>query len=1000
MASSPLTIKAVCAYALQDASAYQALEDHLSVLIRQGHLALWHEPLIPLGAEREVELETQLQSASLFLVLVSPALLASKTWTPERLQQMIVRQQAGKVRVVPIILRPCDWQASLLGAFQALPLDGAPISGSSDPDEAWMQVVSGVRRVLEELPMLPASVPRAHLPNVWMIPYPRNFFFLGRDELLAQLHTRLQSGQPLVLSHPLAVGGLGGIGKTQTAVEYAYRYHGEYQAVLWARAESRESLHTSYTQIAKELHLSLQDAQEQELIVWEVKTWLQERQGWLLILDNADELNVLKGFLPPALGGHVLITTRAGATGRLAQRLEVPNFTLQEGALFLLRRAGLLAPDAPLTQAAAEEQEVARAIARELGGLPLALDQAGAYLEETGTSLAAYLHLYRQYQAALLNERRGSIEEDHPDSVVITWSLSFRRVEQRSLAAVQVLRFCAYLAPDAIPLDVLTISPDPIVSDQLVLGQALEALRAYSLVSIDPTARQLSMHRLVQAVIRQSLSEDEQAAWMQRVVMILAGIFPNPELLEKWPECELYLPHALMATTWIEQEQLSTEEAASLLGQTGRYLYRRGHYWEAEPLYKRALEIRRRSLGEEHPDTAMSLNNLALLYWYQGRYEEAEPLYKRVLEICEQQLGEEHPDTATSLNNLAMLYQEQGRYEEAEPLYKRALEIWKQRLGEEYPETATSLNNLASLYREQGRYEEAEPLYKRALEIRRKRLGEGHPDTANSLNNLATLYWEQGRYEEAEPLLKQALEIYKQQLGEEHPNVAAILNNLATLYWEQGRYEEAEPLYKRALEIRRKHLGEGHLQTAQSLNNLAMLYQKQGRYEEAEPLLKRALAIIEQSLGEEHPDIAANLNNLALLYDDQGRHKEAEPLYKRALEICRQSLGEEHPHTAQSLNNLAMLYQKQGRYEEAEPLYKRALEIWKQSLGEEHPHTAQSLNNLAMLYWYQGRYEEAEPLLKRALAIVEQSLGEEHPDTQLIRKNYRKLLREIASRKR
>ena len=277
-------------------------------------------------------------------------------------------------------------------------------------------------------------------------------------------------------------------------------------------------------------------------------------------------------------------------------------------------------------------------------------------------------------------------------------------------------------------------------------------------------------------------------------------------------------------------------------------LYQQGKYNEAIPLAEQALAIRKKQLGDNHPDTATSLNNLALLYRLQGRYSEAEPLLKEALTISKQQLGDNHPDTATSLNNLAALYESQGRYSEAEPLYKQALAIRKQQLGENHPDTAGSLNNLAGLYESQGRHSEAEPLHKEALNIRRKQLGDNHPSTANSFNNLAGIYQFQGKYSEAEPLYKQALAIKKQQLGDNHPDTALSLNNLAALYQSQGRYSEAEPLYKQALAISKQRLGDNHPDTATSLNNLAVFYQSQDDIPQAINYLSQGLAVEEYNL--------------------------------------------------------------------------------------------------------------------------------------------------------
>ena len=422
-----------------------------------------------------------------------------------------------------------------------------------------------------------------------------------------------------------------------------------------------------------------------------------------------------------------------------------------------------------------------------------------------------------------------------------------------------------------------------------------------------------------------------------------------------------------------DQEALAEAER---LNQQADELYQQGKYNEAIPLAEQSLAIRKKILGDNHLDTAISLNSLALVYYFQGRYAEAEPLYKEALAIRKKILGDKHPDTATSLNNLALLYKSQGRYIEAEPLYQEAVAISKKQLGDNHPLTATNLNNLAALYDSQGRYAEAEPLYKEALAIRKKQLGDNHLLTASSLNNLALLYHSQGRYSEAEPLYQEALAIKKKQLGDNHPSTATSLNNLAFLYQSQGRYAEAELLYQEALAIIKKQLGGNHPLTASSLNNLAFLYKSQGRYTEADPFYQEALAIKKKQLGDNHPDTATSLGNLASLYSSQGRYAEAEPFLKEALAIIKKQLGDNHPLTAISLNNLAELYRSQGRYAEADPLYKEALAIRKKQLGENHPSTANSLNNVATLYYFQDDIPQAINYLTQGIAVQEYNLSQ------------------------
>jgi CHAT domain-containing protein/Tfp pilus assembly protein PilF len=350
-------------------------------------------------------------------------------------------------------------------------------------------------------------------------------------------------------------------------------------------------------------------------------------------------------------------------------------------------------------------------------------------------------------------------------------------------------------------------------------------------------------------------------------------------------------------------------------------LYDAGRYADAIPIAQRVLTIREKTLGRNHPDVAIALDNLANLYRLQGRYADAEPLLQRSLAIREQTLGHDDPDIAGSLLNLAALYLDQSRYADAEPLLQQSLAIWEKAFGRDHPDVALALNNLASLYVNEGRYADAEPLLQQSLSINEKTLGGDHPNVADSLSNLAVVYWNQGRYSEAEPLLQRSLTIRIKTLGPDHPAIANALNNLALLYKQQGRYADAVPLLERTIAIREKALGRDHPDVAESLNNLAGLHVDQV---DPEPLLRRSLAIREKVFGRDHPAVAESLNNLAALYEDRGRFTSAEPLYKRSLEI-REKLGRNHPDVVASLNRLAGLYQKQGRVADALPIISQTI---------------------------------------------------------------------------
>jgi tetratricopeptide (TPR) repeat protein len=384
--------------------------------------------------------------------------------------------------------------------------------------------------------------------------------------------------------------------------------------------------------------------------------------------------------------------------------------------LLLLRRAGRLGADAPLEQAKASERAIAQQITQELGGLPLALDQAGAYIEETQCSLADYLQLYRSQRAELL-KARGGLVPDHPEPVAATWSLSFAQVVQRSAVAADLLRVCAFLHPDAIPEELITEGAAALGSDlqavassPLAFNQAIGVLLSYSLLKRNAEEHLLSIHRLVQAVLKDGMDVRTSRDWAERVVQAANQALPDEVDYGLYARYERCLPHAQECAQLIEQEQLTSDAASRLLHQIGRYLAEHARYAEGEAFYQQSLRIREQAYGPDHPQVAYPLDGLAILYKVQGKYAEAEPLYQRALHIYEQALGPDHPEVAYPLNGLATLYYVQGKYVEAEPLYQRALLIREQALGPDHPRTRTGVQNYAIMLRKMGRESEATQL--------------------------------------------------------------------------------------------------------------------------------------------------------------------------------------------------------------------------------------------------------------------------------------------------
>jgi tetratricopeptide (TPR) repeat protein len=701
----------------------------------------------------------------------------------------------------------------------------------------------GKVRVLGEAQKLPSLEPKERKQNFFAasltnLPFERNPFFTGREQIMNDLHAGFSRGATQALS------GLGGLGKTQTAIEFAYRYRDDYQAVFWVRADSQLGLSSGFVEIARTLNLPEKDAQNPDDSVNAVNHWLNNNSQWLLIFDNADLPELLKGFRPRNAKGHILLTSRAQVfdTLGIAKPFEIDVMLPEEALEFLFARTGR-------DKGNAAEREAAVQLVEELGYLPLALEQAAAFISAKKARFQDYLAGYRKRRLQLLQESLP-VTGDYPESVATTWAINFREVEEESEASSDLLRTSAFLSPDRIPLELITngnsqlgeaISAALVEVDDnpLVLNEVLEPLTRYSFIRLDNDSQTYSIHRLVQVVLNDGMDAHTQRLYAERTVRALDLAFPGVDF-GNWQLCGRLLPHAKAVAKFIEKWDFTFDQGARLLNQAAFYSKVRGQYADAESLYKQSLTIREKALSASDPALALSLNNLAVLYESQGKYAEAEELHKRSLTIRETALGPEHSDTANSLNNLAAVYDAQGKYSEAEPLYKRSLTITEKALGPEHPDVALGLNNLASLYHSQEKYAEAEPLYERSLTIREK------------------------------------------VQGPEHPDVALGLNNLAELYREQGKYDEAEALFKRSLAIRERVLGPNHRDVATSFNNLAALYRARGRNAEAEPLLNLSLVIFENALGPNHPNVAVVLGNYALLLRETHRDSEAARMEARA----------------------------------------------------------------------------------------------------------------------
>jgi len=604
--------------------------------------------------------------------------------------------------------------------------------------------------------------------SFWYMPYRRNAFFTGREDILQLLgDTFLAQHSSPVPRLPLALSGLGGVGKSQIALEYAYRYREHYHTVLWLHAASYQGLIADVTAVADLLDLPGTDAAKPEQFIEALKERLTQLTRWLIIFDNIENLQMLEGFLPAEIKGHLLLTTRSQNTGTHAHRIAVEPLDNNTGAELLLHRAKLISIESTLEHMAAADAATARSLSADMGGLPLALDQAGAYVEETAVSLSEYVTRYQEEHSYLLNRRGSLVSEysEHPIPVAATFMLSFEKAGEQHPLATDILRFCAFLQPDAIPEELFQYD-DSFRYGTTAFDEGKEALYRYSLIKRNIQDRTYSMHRLVQAVLIDDMLPDLQKQWRERVLRTVNAAFPKAKPQE-WGRCERLVSHALNCATWTADKLTPTAEAATLFHKAGKYLQERGRYSVAETLLARVLSIYEQHFDIEHPDTASALHDLAFNYFMQYKYGQSEPLYQQALAIQEKNLEAGHPAITRSLNHLALLYVMQGNYGLAESLIRRVLSIQTKNLEAGHADTTNTALTLAFLFFRQGKYRKTELSFLIAAEF------EEIMDTNATapLLPLVVFLNRRGEHELADQVYQYVLSIEEERLGATHPHI-------------------------------------------------------------------------------------------------------------------------------------------------------------------------------------------------------------------------------------
>jgi tetratricopeptide (TPR) repeat protein len=644
--------------------------------------------------------------------------------------------------------------------------------GIADPEERKRRIIAAAERQSQAAP----SPPRPFIG----VP-PRIASFTGRADELDRLDAILMQEKPAAVTQAsvgrAAVQGMGGVGKTSLAIEYAHRYRNLYAGVCWCPAETRTGLLSALANLAVTLGAATaEEADVEKAAKAALRRLAEQRATWLLVYDNVPEPKGIVELLPSA-GARVLITSRFSDWSELADEVALDVLPLEEGVAFLRSRTG-------------RGYAGAQTLAEVLGRLPLALDHAAAYCKRTQMRFTNYAE---KASSLISTAPRGA---GCPRSVVATFDLAIAEAVAQCQGAEALMAYLAQCAPERIPMTLV----EGAVDDEAERLQALAALAEVSLLKHDPFedgTPAVTVHRLVQTVERaRSEANGSAQKAVERLIARLVAIYQKDSYSDpqSWPLCAHLTPH-LLAQRDQRDDALVIADWAELLNRAGSYLYRRAAYSQAAQLFRDALAIREKVLGPEHPDTAASLTSLANLLHGQGDLAGACRLHERALAIFEKALGPEHPKTATGLDNLATLLRDQGDFAGARPLHERALAIREKTLGPEL--TATSLTRLAMLLQDEGDLAGARPLHERALAIWEKVLGPKHPNTNAARGNLSRLLLLIGLPTEALTLGETALTAHDKVLGPGHAWTNDSARVTADALDALGRTEEAKALRER-----------------------------------------------------------------------------------------------------------------------------------------------------------------------------------------------------------
>jgi len=856
---------------------------------------------------------------------------------------------------------------------------GTPFTGRHVVDLLRLDADQATAALLRafDRPALPPRRPGAQpdeprfpgrVPPIWNVPS-RNTDFTGRGAALERLRDKLAGGgMAVVLAQ--ALYGMGGVGKTQVALEYAHRFKADYDLVWWIPAERGNEITLALAALADRLGLPVGDD-----VVQAAKTALDALRRdvagrWLLVFDNADDPDELDPYLPSG-SGHIMITSRNHAWTHSAEPLEVDVFTRAESVAHLMHHVPDLDPG--------EAEDVASA----LGDLPLAIEQASAWLQETGTPAATYVELLETQATRILALGQPA---DYPLPAVATWNLSFERLQARSPAAVRLLQLCAFFSPGPISMTLLysdemikhLLPFDQSLSEKFILGRVIRDISRFALVKVDPGSNSMQIHRLVQAVIRSQMTEEERIKACHQVHDILVGARPrrgDTDDPDNWSRYNMIWPHLVPSRA----EECGEERTRQLLIDWVRYLWKHGEFEQCLSLAGRLQSLWTTQRGPDHPQTLYLRFHVANVLRSQGRFSEARDLDTYVLEKQREVLDPDHPHILMTAGGLAADLRALGEYEQALKLDQETHERFRDLFGEDNPRALAAANNLAVSLRMVGDCVAARRIDAETLARRQEVLGPDHPYTLFSAANLAQDMREDGAFAESVDLLRATYDKYRMVLGDDLLDTLRTAKSLAVSLRKAGEKSAAMSLTQETYERYKRRYGDKSPDALSCALNLASDYSGLGDKARALEIVTEVRAAYQADLGEDHPNTLVAANNQANYLRGGGRLQEAGRLAEETLRLMRRRLGEDHPFTLSCAVNLANCLADSGDLAEAEALARETIRRLDGTLGPAHPDTLACQVDLAVTLHEAGRDEEAEQLRALTQDGLSRVLGAGHP---------------------